>query len=41
MKRRKFLSLMGSAALASGLMLTGCGAGQEKDHRRIIRIGHV
>ena len=41
MKRRKFLSLMGSAALASGLLLTGCGAGDSADHRRIIRIGHV
>ena len=25
MKRRRFLSLMGTAALASGLLLTGCG----------------
>ena len=41
MKRRKFLSLMGAAALTSGLMLTGCGAGSDKDDRKIIRIGHV
>ena len=27
MKRRRFLSLMGTAALASGLLLTGCGGG--------------
>ena len=41
MKRRKFLSLMGAAALTGGLMLTGCGAQGEKDDRKIIRIGHV
>ena len=40
MKRRTFLSLMGAAALTSGMMLTGCG-GAEKDDRTIIRIGHV
>ena len=28
MKRRRFLSLMGTAALASGLLLTGCGRGR-------------
>lgn len=41
MKRRRFLSLMGTAALASGLLLTGCGGGEAADDRRIIRIGHV
>ena len=43
MKRRKLLSLMGTAALAGGLLLTGCGgsAGAGTDHRKIIRIGHV
>ena len=41
LKRRKFLSLMGAAALTGGLMLTGCGAQGEKDDRKIIRIGHV
>ena len=43
MKRRKFLSLMGTTALAGGLLLTGCGgsAGAGTDHRKIIRIGHV
>ena len=41
MKRRTFLSLMGAAALTSGMMLTGCGAGSDKDDRKIIRIGHV
>lgn len=41
MKRRRFLSLMGTAALASGLLLTGCGGGETADDRRIIRIGHV
>ena len=43
MKRRKFLSLMGTTALAGGLLLTGCGgsAGAGADHRKIIRIGHV
>ena len=40
MKRRTFLSLMGAAALSSGLLLTGCG-GADKDDRKIIRIGHV
>ncbi len=40
MKRRTFLSLMGAAALTSGMMLTGCG-GAERDDRTIIRIGHV
>ena len=40
MKRRKFLSLMGTTALAGGLLLTGCGgsAGAGTDHRKIIRI---
>ena len=37
MKRRRFLSLMGTAALASGLLLTGCGGGEAADDRRIIR----
>ena len=41
MKRRKFLSLMGTTALASGLLLTGCGKGAGSDDRRVIRIGHV
>ena len=41
MKRRRFLSLMGTGALASGLLLTGCGGGEAADDRRIIRIGHV
>ena len=41
MKRRTFLSLMGAAALTSGMMLTGCGTGSDKDDRKIIRIGHV
>ena len=41
MKRREFLSLMGTTALASGLLLTGCGKGAESDDRRVIRIGHV
>ncbi len=40
MKRRKFLSLMGSAAVAGSLLLTGCSGG-DSDHRKIIRIGHV
>ena len=40
MKRRTFLSLMGAAALTSGAMLTGCGAGSDDD-RKIVRIGHV
>ena len=40
MKRRTFLSLMGAAAMSGGLMLTGCGGG-EQDDRKIIRIGHV
>lgn len=40
MKRRTFLSLMGAAAVSSGLMLTGCGGSGSADHRRIIRIGH-
>ena len=41
MKRRTFLSLMGAAALTSGMMLTGCGAGSDGDDRKIVRIGHV
>ena len=41
MKRRTFLSLMGAAALTSGMMLTGCSSSSEKDDRKIIRIGHV
>ena len=31
MKRRRVLSLMGTAALASGLLLTGCGGGEAAD----------
>ena len=41
MKRRTFLSLMGAAALTSGMMFTGCGAGSDGDDRKIVRIGHV
>ena len=33
MKRRRFLSLMGTAALASGLLLTGCGGGEAEAGR--------
>ena len=41
MKRRTFLSLMGAAALTSGMMFTGCGAGSDGGDRKIVRIGHV
>lgn len=41
MKRRTFLSLMGAAALTSGMMFTGCGAVSDGDDRKIVRIGHV
>ena len=41
MKRRRFLSLMGTAALASGLLLTGCGGGEAAEVRPNSHKGQV